>query len=63
MCSFGPQIKSLTILTDKTKDNVSKHRDKTSEENCVATVTNPSVILGKNGIRSCVLFDPFKYSQ
>ena len=53
----------VKILTDKTKDKVSKHKDKTSEENCVATVTNPSVILGKNGIRSCVLLASFRYSQ
>lgn len=44
-------IDNLDQLTVNRMDNVSRHKDKTSEENWVAMESRPSSMLGRNGIR------------
>lgn len=44
-------IDNLDQHTVNSMDNVSRHKDKTSEENWVAMESRPSSMLGRNGIR------------
>lgn len=53
-------IDNLDQLTVNSMDNVSRHKDKTSEENWVAMESRPSSMLGRNGIRYCVVLADFR---
>lgn len=44
-------IDNLDQHTVKSMGNVSRHKDKTSEENCDAMESRRSSMLGRNGIR------------
>lgn len=53
-------IDKLDQHTVNSMDNVSRHNDKTSEENWVAMESRPSSMLGRNGIRYCVVLADFR---